>query len=237
MHDTAMRLGELFFRHYLRGEAPEVLDLGAMDINGSLRSVAPPGLRYCGADMETGPGVDVVLDGSGRLPFEDGRFDAVVCTSVFEHAPAFWETFLEMLRVTRPGGYLYVNAPSNGETHRFPLDCWRFYADASVALESWGRTRGFDIRAMESFIAPRMTDQWEDCVMVFGREAPPPGSFIHDDLPDAMQLRRLGELAASVGPPPHLTTDQILLRQARERIAALEAELAALRPGGAPPSS
>ena len=28
----------------------------------------------------------------------------------------------------------YLNAPSNGEFHRYPVDCWRFYPDAGGAL-------------------------------------------------------------------------------------------------------
>jgi hypothetical protein len=31
----------------------------------------------------------------------------------FEHDPMFWVTFLETLRVLRPGGYAYLNVPSN----------------------------------------------------------------------------------------------------------------------------
>jgi hypothetical protein len=36
--------------------------------------------------------------------------------------------------VLRPGGLLYVNAPSGGEYHAWPVDCYRFYDDAWGAL-------------------------------------------------------------------------------------------------------
>jgi len=43
--------------------------------------------------------------------------------ATFEHDVMFWESFLELVRVLRPGGLLYLNAPSNTAFHRYPLDC------------------------------------------------------------------------------------------------------------------
>ena len=172
MHDTAYWFGTTFFARYLEATPAMILDVGSADVNGSLRSAAPPGWLYVGVDIAPGKGVDIVLEDPCALPFPDQTFQAVVSTSCFEHDPLFWLTFLEMARVTAPGGYIYVNSPSDGAVHRYPLDCWRFYPDAAYALAAWASRKGVNLTVLEAFVAPPEADVWHDCVMVFGRDAP-----------------------------------------------------------------
>lgn len=210
MHDTALALGALFFDRYGRG-ARSCLDIGSMDINGSLRSVCPVDLAYTGVDLEAGPGVDVVTAQPSELPFPSESFDLVVSSSAFEHDGLFWLTFLEMLRVLEPGGVLYLNAPSNGHYHRHPLDCWRFYPDAGLALVQWAERSGVPCRLLESFISSRCQAEWNDCVIVVrkGPDETVPELFIADGCPHATNVRKLG-LTGLVNFRPH-TEDQVLL--------------------------
>ena len=172
MHPTAMDNGRRFFTTYLDASAPAlILDIGAQDINGSLRQAAPAGARYVGLDFAQGRGVDRVLDDPYQLPFEDGVADAVVSSSCFEHVDMFWLTFNEILRVLRPGGLFYLNAPSNGAFHRYPVDCWRFYPDAGNALVRWGVRSGFRPALLESFTTYQHLDIWNDFVAVFVKDA------------------------------------------------------------------
>jgi hypothetical protein len=69
-------------------------------------------------------------------------------------------TFLELCRISAPGRFIYLNAPSNGMVHRFPKDCWRFYPDAASALVAWTRPQRFQITCVESFTAERRGDTW-----------------------------------------------------------------------------
>ncbi len=172
MHPTAMDNGRRFFTTYLDASAPAlILDIGSQDINGSLRQAAPTGARYVGLDFAQGRGVDRVLDDPYQLPFEDGVADAVVSSSCFEHVDMFWLTFNEILRVLRPGGLFYLNAPSNGAFHRYPVDCWRFYPDAGDALVRWGVRSGFRPALLESFTTYQHLDIWNDFVAVFVKDA------------------------------------------------------------------
>ena len=84
----------------------------------------------------------MVLDDPYTLPFADESVDIVVSTSCLEHSEMFWLSFLEMLRVLRPTGLLYLNVSSNGNFHRYPVDCWRFYPDSGVAMVCWARRNG-----------------------------------------------------------------------------------------------
>jgi len=211
MHTSAMEAGRLFFKQYCGGDGPSVLDIGALDVNGSLRSVAPAGCQYTGADLGAGKGVDVVLEDPHHLPFPDASFDAVVSTSCFEHDTFFWLTFLECLRVLRLGGHFYLNAPSNGVYHTYPDDNWRFYPDAGRALVKWGRRNNVDVELAESFILDQW-DQWNDFVAVFARVAPgttpslEPGSGIHRSFPGATNIWVFG--ATEIARKQVLTEDQ-----------------------------
>ena len=49
-----------------------------------------------------------------------------------------------MMRVLRPEGLCYLIAPSRGEIHRYPADCYRFYPDGYRALAKYTRTQIID---------------------------------------------------------------------------------------------
>ena len=113
MHDTAHEHARLFFELYWQPDFAVVAELGSYDVNGRLRDHAPAGTRYIGFDMAPGPGVDVVVAPGAALPLADASVDVAVTSSCFEHDVAFWDSFLELVRILRPGGLLYLNAPSN----------------------------------------------------------------------------------------------------------------------------
>jgi SAM-dependent methyltransferase len=173
MHSTAMLHGRRFFEvygpHFEPGRPLKVLDIGSMDLNGSLRETAPEGADYTGVDFAPGAGVDVVLDDPYAFPFPDETFDAVVSSSCFEHAELFWLTFLEALRVLKPRGLFYLNATASGAFHRHPVDCWRFYPDSGRALAAWARRNGTAAALLESFVSDPMDNPllWTDFVAVF----------------------------------------------------------------------
>jgi hypothetical protein len=173
MHDTALKIGGLVMRTYCPAKNARILDVGAQDMNGSLRDVAPKDADYIGLDHEAGKGVDIVVEADQPWPVEDDHFDLVLATSVLEHDPAFWETFEKMCRKARPGGHIYISAPSNGIVHRCPQDYWRFYPDSGLALKAWAARRELDVTLVESFMAEREADMWNDFCAIFRREPSP----------------------------------------------------------------
>jgi SAM-dependent methyltransferase len=211
MHDTAYELGKAFFALYARPTATSVIDIGSMDVNGTLRDWCPAGAKYTGVDIAAGKGVDVVIESTWRLPFENDSFDLAVSSSCFEHDPLFWVTFLETLRVLKPGGYAYLNVPSNGKYHAHPFDCWRFYPDSGLALEQWARHSNVEAHLVESFIADRARAEWNDCVLIFCKgPLQRPERFLADLVPKARNVRKAGHeglLKAS-----EATEDQRIIR-------------------------
>lgn len=171
MHESALKNGQSFFTAYIPQlqavlkNKIRVVDIGSYSVNGSLRDVCPRYADYVGVDLTEGPGVDVVLDNPYQLPFDPSSVDIVVSSSCFEHSELFWVLHLEIMRILKPHGLFYLNAPSAGSFHRFPVDCWRFYPDSGNALVQWGKMNGDDSVLLESFT--QVGGEWNDYVAVF----------------------------------------------------------------------
>lgn len=155
-----------------------VLDVGGRDVGGT-GSFSKVSEQWTGgrwnvtvADLEGGGGVQVVLDKPGKLPFDDETFDAAVSTSCFEHDIAFWDTFVEMCRVVKSGGVIYINAPSSGSFHGYRGDYWRFYPDSGIAMAQLATKKGCALELFQSFIgdASRKGGVLFDFVGVFIRK-------------------------------------------------------------------
>jgi len=63
-----------------------VLEVGSLDINGTIRDLYDNPIRYVGVDVGPGPGVDVVANGE-NLDYPDNSFDIAVSAECFEHNP------------------------------------------------------------------------------------------------------------------------------------------------------
>ena len=144
-------------------------------------------------------------------------------TSCFEHNQMFWLAFTEMVRVVKPGGHVYINAPSNGTYHAYPYDNWRFYPDASLALVAWAKRQGMDVALIESFVA-RKKAVWNDCVMVFqrpiGGTTTPPERLLCDVFSDAFNIRT--HESETVQNFSELPEDLLIARSLKEANAELE---------------
>ena len=222
MHDTALRIGTMVMKTYADTRQASILEIGAQDVNGSLRETAPRSAEYIGIDIEEGKGVDIVSAPGEAWPVEDDHFDLVMATSVFEHDTAFWRTFVQMCRKAKPGGFVYVSAPSNGKIHRYPQDYWRFYPDASLALQAVAEGEGVPVRMIESFIAEREHDEWNDFCAVFRREPsndPLPKTFVYEQVPSTNVLTWN---SSDVINDRERTEDQVIIHRERENVAHLQ---------------
>jgi SAM-dependent methyltransferase len=193
VHDTAEAIGGEFLKRYSRA-GDVILEIGAYDVNGGIRRFAHPAAIYIGADIAVGPGVDIVTKAGESLPIASCSVDIVIATSVFEHDSFFWRTFLEMVRILKPGGVIYINAPSNGSFHRYPTDNWRFYPDAGKMLEKWAVENHHELQLIESFVAERRSDQWNDFVAIFRR---PPISHFHEFLSEKFPCNNIWRVGAT----------------------------------------
>jgi SAM-dependent methyltransferase len=125
MHPSVMEwVGEKTREFDFNGQT--ILEVGSMNVNGSVRTLFAHASSYTGVDFMPGAGVDLVMN-AHALEFPDASFDAVVSTEMLEHDDEFWLSVKEMGRVLRPGGLLLLTARGNGFwPHDYPFDYWRF---------------------------------------------------------------------------------------------------------------
>ncbi|WP_353239568.1 methyltransferase domain-containing protein [Limnohabitans sp.] len=174
MHRSAIINCKSFFETYSKSftgdKKVKIVEIGSQDVNGSLRITAPTDFEYIGVDFVEGKGVDVILTDPYILPFESASVDIVLTSSCFEHSEMFWLVFLEIMRVLKPKGLCYLNVPSNGNIHRYPVDCWRFYPDSGRALITWSKRNGINAVQLESYTSAQLEGAdglWNDFVGVF----------------------------------------------------------------------
>ncbi len=72
--------------------------------------------------------IDYVSDITS-IPVPDSSFDVILCTEVLEHVPRPIEALQEMVRITRPGGRLFLTAPLGSGLHQEPYHFYGGYTD------------------------------------------------------------------------------------------------------------
>lgn len=175
MHKSSMEHVQRLAGQYLaqrEGEPLHIIDIGSYDVNGSYKPFfGRSGWRYTGVDLAAGPNVDVVLQSPYRLPFDSHSVDVIVSGQAFEHVEFFWLTWMEMARVLKPGGLIFLLAPSRGPEHRYPQDCWRFYPDAYRALAKYVGMELLEVSTDWEPHADPDSAPWGDTVGVFRQPA------------------------------------------------------------------
>ena len=89
-----------------------LLEIGSLDVNGTVRDLFPDADPYVGLDLAPGAAVDVVASGHDFGPSEG--FDTVVTTECLEHDPGWHLTLRNVVRVLRPGGTLLLTCATTG---------------------------------------------------------------------------------------------------------------------------
>lgn len=79
------------------------------------------GKEFINVDVFPFPEVDIVANAE-ELPFKDNTIDGAVSESLFEHVPDAYKVAREMVRIVKPGGYIYVSAPFIHPYHASPDD-------------------------------------------------------------------------------------------------------------------
>lgn len=76
----------------------------------------------------------VEMKGEYEIDSPSDRFDVVFSLSVGEHVRKLWCWAQELVRVTRPGGFVVFVTPFSWPYHESPYDCWRILPEGYKAL-------------------------------------------------------------------------------------------------------
>lgn len=165
--DTSQDPYHQIFRAFIDEVKPldrfRILEIGARSVDK--RWIFAGCKEYIGFDLHPGDGVDVVGDChllSNYFP--PNHFDAVFSISVFEHLAMPWKAVLEINRVMKQGGLLFVATHPTWPPHALPWDFWRFSKESFHALLN--PATGFDvIRADEGLPCSIVPFGFEDSMI------------------------------------------------------------------------
>jgi hypothetical protein len=123
----------LFVKRYASELGGPYLEAGSKNYGNTqdLRAVFRGRGEYVGADIEPGPGVNVVLDFTRPFAEVDSqlarrRFGTIFCLSVLEHCKQPFAMAANLTQLLQPGGKLCIAVPFVYQLHDYPADYWRF---------------------------------------------------------------------------------------------------------------
>lgn len=121
--------------------SPSVLEIGTRRTSTNRSTLrkdwVPHAREYIAADFREGLDVDVVADAHHLSDvLGENRFDLVISCSTYEHIQNPWLATVEICRVLKPGGVVFVQTHQSFPIHAHPHDYWRFTADGLKTLFS-----------------------------------------------------------------------------------------------------
>ncbi len=87
--------------------------------------------KYTGIDIVEAGNFDYnnpdIISFNGRdIPFEDGKFNGIICTEVLEHVAHYQHLVNEIHRVMKKGGTAFITIPWSARYHYMPHDYFRY---------------------------------------------------------------------------------------------------------------
>ena len=86
-----------------------------------------------------------------RLPILDNKIDIIIAQEVLEHVKDPWGSVLEIERVLKKGGYIYLQLPFIIGYHPCPNDYWRF---THQGIEELLKKGNFEIVDLKITVGP-----------------------------------------------------------------------------------
>ncbi|MEW8076964.1 MAG: class I SAM-dependent methyltransferase [Candidatus Thiodiazotropha endolucinida] len=194
------------FNHFIESvndmEQATLLEIGSRNVTGVVwREVFSPTVEYTGMDIHPGENVDVAGDVhtlSSLLPGE--HYDAVFSVSVFEHLAMPWQAVIEINKVLKTGGLLYIATHPAWPPHELPWDFWRFSNETFKTLLN--EKTGFEILECEEGTPGRILSLSRDhatseihlatinlSIAVLARKTGAPDSGLSWDIPVSSMLQ------------------------------------------------
>lgn len=140
-----------FGRKYLTEQdikGRRVIEIGSMDVNGSLRSIAEAHgpEHYVGVDIAEGPGVDEVCSVYELVDrFGPESFDLAVSSEMIEHVQDWRRAISQIKAILKPGGAVLITTRSYPfPYHDYPYDYWRFELDDMRTIFSDMKIEGLE---------------------------------------------------------------------------------------------
>ncbi len=122
-----------------------VLELGSRNVTGANLRSRFSNAHYVGFDFYAGENVDVVGDAHKLSSYFTGeeKFDLIFSSAVFEHLHMPWVVALEVQKLLKVGGMVFVETHFSFSSHERP---WHFFQFSDMGLRAlFNDSLGFDL--------------------------------------------------------------------------------------------
>jgi len=122
-----------------------VLELGSRNVTGNNLRSRFSNADYVGFDFYDGENVDVVGDAHRLSTYFAGeeKFDLIFSSAVFEHLHMPWVAAVEIQKLLRVGGYVFIETHFSFSSHERP---WHFFQFSDMGLRAlFNEALGFDL--------------------------------------------------------------------------------------------
>lgn len=130
--DTAHGIWPEFLKELCDKEGMDVLEIGSRVVTGADFGNLFEKASYTGFDLYAGKNVDVVGDVHKLSTYFDKTFDLIYSSAVFEHLAMPWIAANEIVKLLKPGGYLFIETHYCYGSHERP---WHFFQFSEQALK------------------------------------------------------------------------------------------------------
>lgn len=157
-----------------------VLELGSRNVTGNNLRSRFSNAEYVGFDFYAGENVDVVGDAhklSGYFT-EQEKFDLIFSSAVFEHLHMPWVAALEIQKVLKVGGYVFVETHFSFSSHERP---WHFFQFSDMGLRAlFNDSLGFDL--IDSGMSNPIAGYFAHNAAGYLRHLPVPELYCHSEI-------------------------------------------------------
>jgi hypothetical protein len=122
-----------------------ILELGSRNVTGANLRASFSEAQYIGFDYYAGENVDVVGDAHSLSKYFEGqeRFDLIFSSAVFEHLHMPWLVAMEIQKLLKVGGHVFVETHFSFSSHERP---WHFFQYSDMGLRAlFNHSLGFDL--------------------------------------------------------------------------------------------
>lgn len=110
----------------------KILEIGSRNVTGNPLRERFRYASYTGFDYYEGENVDVVGDAHKISAYFEEKFDLIFSSAVFEHLAMPWIAAIEIIKLLKEGGYVFIETHYSYSSHERP---WHFFQFSENALD------------------------------------------------------------------------------------------------------
>ena len=136
---------EKYLLDHFDKESMKILEVGSRNVTGSPYGKRFKKAKYTGFDFYDGDNVDVVGDAHKLSSYfkEGEQFDLIFSSAVFEHLHMPWVVAMEIQKLLKVGGYVFVETHFAFAAHERP---WNFFQFSDMGLRAlFSSALGFEL--------------------------------------------------------------------------------------------